>query len=66
MMLGGVPIRVKRPPKMDAKDIGIKITAGERFAFLEDSIPTGIKRAKAPMLFIAVENAAEIPESMAT
>ena len=59
-------MRVTRPPRMDAKDIGIRITAGDRLAFLEDSIPTGIKRAKAPTLFITMENNAETPESTAT
>ena len=59
-------MRVTRPPRIDAKDIGIRITAGDRLAFAEDSIPTGIKRANAPTLFITMENTADTPESMAT
>ena len=66
IILGGVPIRVTSPPKMDAKDIGINTLAGDLFAFAEDSIPTGIKRARAPTLLMTVENTAEIPESTAT
>ena len=65
MILGGVPIKVTSPPKMEANDIGIRIKAGDRLAFSEDSMATGISNASAPTLFITEESTAATPERAA-
>ena len=62
MMLGGVPIRVTRPPRMVAKESGIRVSAAGRFAFFAAWMSTGIKSANAPTLFMTAESAPARPD----
>ena len=61
-MLGGVPISVIIPPRMDAKDSGISVRAGLRFSLSAACRSTGISSASAATLFISAESAAETPD----
>ena len=61
MMLGGVPISVIMPPSIDAKDKGISVSEGLRFAFAAAWMSTGINMARAATLFITADSAAAIP-----
>ena len=58
MMLGGVPMRVMRPPTMVANDKGIKVSAGLRLALAAAWMSTGMRRASAATLFITADKAA--------
>ena len=58
-MLGGVPISVTMPPRMLAKDMGMRVRAAVRFAFLAASMSTGISSASAATLFISVDSEAD-------
>ncbi len=58
-MFGGVPIRVTMPPRIEANEIGIRESAGLRFALRAAWMSSGIRRASAATLFIIVDNAAE-------
>ena len=60
MILGGVPIRVMVPPKIEAKASGIRMNPGVRLALAADFSATGINRASAPTLLIKAESKAEI------
>ncbi len=57
-MLGGVPISVIMPPRIEANEIGIRVSAGLRFAFFAAWISIGIRRARAATLFITAERPA--------
>jgi len=57
-MLGGVPIMVVMPPRMVAKDSGIRVSAGERFARRAACMSTGMSSARAATLFMKAESAA--------
>ena len=61
-ILGGVPIRVTIPPRIVAKDKGIKVSAGLRSACFAASPSTGIKSANAATLFINADKAAPTPD----
>ena len=63
MMLGGVPIRVIRPPRMVPNDSGISNSAGGRSDFLAASMVAGISSASAPMLFMNADSTAPTPDS---
>ena len=56
MMLGGVPMRVMSPPRMVAKDNGIRLRAGLRLAFFAACRSMGMKRASAATLFMMAES----------
>ena len=58
MMLGGVPIRVIRPPRIEAKDSGMRVRPTARLAFFAAWMSTGISNASAPTLFITAESPA--------
>ena len=58
MMLGGVPIRVNRPPRIEAKDSGIRIIAGDRLVSAAAWMATGISSASAPTLFMKPDSTA--------
>ena len=62
MILGGVPISVIMPPRIDAKDSGINVSAGLRFSLLAACRSTGMRSASAATLFINAESAAETPD----
>ncbi len=66
MMLGGVPIMVTRPPRIEPNDSGISTTAGDFFAFCAACIATGMRSASAPTLFMIVDRPAPTPESAPT
>ena len=59
MIFGGVPISVIRPPRIEAKESGIKVSAGERLALRAAWMSTGIKRASAATLFMTADRAAD-------
>ena len=58
IILGGVPIFVFIPPKIDAKDKGIKNLDGFQFIFWQMPRVIGRSIAIAPMLFIKDERIA--------
>jgi hypothetical protein len=62
MILGGVPIRVIMPPRIDAKDNGISVKATLRLAFFAACISIGINRASAATLFMTADSTAETPD----
>ena len=64
-MLGGVPISVIIPPRMDANDSGISDNDGLRSAFLAACMSTGISSASAATLFIRAESAAASDDMIA-
>ena len=57
-MFGGVPIRVIMPPRMVAKDRGIRERPGERSAFLAASISSGMSNASAATLLMIADRLA--------
>ena len=61
MMLGGVPIWVANPPRIEAKDSGIRSVAGDWPSRAAAWIATGIKSANAPILFIKADRTAAAP-----
>ena len=61
IMLGGVPIMVIRPPRIEPKDNGMRITAGDCLALLAALMATGMSRARAPTLFMIADRAAPRP-----
>ena len=63
-ILGGVPISVIMPPRIDAKDSGISVNDGLLPAFLAACISTGMSKASAATLFIIAESAAARPDMM--
>ena len=56
--LGGVPIRVTMPPRIEANDSGISVSAGLRLDFAAACMSTGINSASAATLFITADRAA--------
>ena len=62
MILGGVPIRVIMPPRIEANDSGIKLNATLRFAFFAACISIGINNARAATLFMIADNTAATPD----
>ena len=58
-MFGGVPISVTIPPRIEANEIGIRVSAGLRLALRAAWMSSGISSASAATLFIAVDSAAE-------
>ena len=66
MMLGGVPISVTKPPSNEPNASGIRMTAGDRSALIADLMAAGISNAKAPTLFITVDNTPATLERMPT
>ena len=61
MIFGGVPISVAMPPRMVAKDSGIRLNPGARPALRAVCISTGISSASAATLFIKAESTAPMP-----
>ena len=57
-----MPINVTRPPRIEAKESGIKVAAADRLAFLAACRSTGISNARAPTLFITADKAADTPD----
>ena len=66
MMLGGVPIRVISPPRIEPKESGMRSRAAERLALAADCRATGIIRARAPTLFMKADSTAATPDKAAT
>jgi hypothetical protein len=66
MMLGGVPIRVTSPPRIEPKDRGISRVAAARLALAADCKATGMSRPRVPTLFMKPESAAATAESAPT
>ena len=64
MMLGGVPIMVTRPPRIEPNESGIKRSAGDCLTLRAACMATGIKSANAPTLFITIDIAAPRPDSV--
>ena len=62
---GGVPIKVTIPPRIDAKETGIRLSAGLRLAFFAACISTGINNASAATLFMTALSAAATVDMMA-
>ena len=62
MMLGGVPISVISPPRMEAKDSGIRLRPGWRRACDAAFMSIGIKSASAATLFISADSTAATPD----
>ena len=60
MMLGGVPISVTMPPRMVAKESGIRLSPGARPALCAVWISTGINSASAATLFMKAESSPPI------
>ena len=60
-MLGGVPIKVIMPPRIDAKESGIRVKAGLRLAFKAACISSGMSSASAATLFITADRTAANP-----
>ncbi len=60
-MLGGVPISVIMPPKIEAKDSGMRVSLGLRSALSAACRSIGISKASAATLFMMAESAAETP-----
>ena len=58
MILGGVPISVIIPPRIEANDKGINDKAGLLLAFFAACISTGINNASAATLFIIADKPA--------
>ena len=58
MMLGGVPISVIMPPRIDANDSGIRDSEGLRFALAAAWMSTGISSASAATLFMMADSTA--------
>ena len=63
--LGGVPINVTMPPRIDANESGMRVSAGLRLAFRAACISTGISNASAATLFITALSAAAIVDMTA-
>ncbi len=61
MILGGVPISVAIPPRMVAKDSGIRLSPGARPALRAVWMSTGISSANAATLFMKADRTAPIP-----
>ena len=68
MRLGGVPIRVVVPPRMEPKASGISALPGGRFSRAEICRATGISSASAPTLFMKADRnaATAVSEKMAS
>lgn len=64
MMLGGVPIRVTIPPRIEAKDSGIRVSAGLRLPLAAASRSSGMSSASAATLFMTAESKAARPDMM--
>ena len=64
-MLGGVPISVTMPPRMVAKDSGIRLCPAARLAFSAASTSSGIKRASAATLLMTADSTAPALPMMA-
>ncbi len=62
MMLGGVPISVTNPPRIEAKESGINVSAGLLALLAAACKSTGINRASVATLFITADNTAETPD----
>ena len=52
------------PPRIDANESGIKLSAGLRLAFAAACMSNGISKASAATLFITAESAAAKPAMM--
>ena len=63
-MFGGVPISVIMPPRIEAKDSGIRDSDGLRPAFFAACMSTGISRASAATLFMMAERPAASADMM--
>jgi hypothetical protein len=64
MILGGVPISVIMPPRIEANDRGINESAGLLLAFVAACMSTGISNARAATLFINADNTAASDDMM--
>ncbi len=64
-MLGGVPIMVIMPPRIEAKDSGMSDRDGLRPAFFAACISTGMSSASAATLFMIADSAAARPDMIA-
>ena len=62
IMLGGVPISVIMPPRIDANDSGISVERTLRPAFLAACMSIGISSASAATLFIIADRIADTPD----
>ncbi len=60
MMLGGVPINVVMPPRIEPNETGISSMAGEMPALCAALIATGMSSARAPTLFMKPDSTAAI------
>ncbi len=60
-MFGGVPISVASPPRIVAKDSGMRLSPGGRLAFFAVWMSTGISSASAATLFMKADITAPIP-----
>ena len=65
MMLGGVPIRVAMPPRMVAKERGMRLSPGARPALRAVWMSTGMSRARAATLFMKAERSPPTAPMMA-
>ena len=63
-ILGGVPIIVIMPPRMEANDSGISVSDGLRPAFLAAWRSSGISNASAATLFMTADSVAASPDMM--
>ena len=61
-MLGGVPISVTMPPRIEANESGMSVSAGLRFALAAAWTSTGINSARAATLFMAAESPAAMAD----
>ncbi len=61
MTFGGVPISVTNPPRIVAKESGIRVGPADRFAFLAVWMSTGISSTSVATLFMRAEGAAPMP-----
>ena len=66
MMLGGVPIRVTSPPRMEPKASGISSSEAGRPACFADCRAAGISKASAPTLFMNPDRLPATPDSIPT
>ena len=60
MMFGGVPISVAMPPRIVAKDNGMRVFLGVQLDALALFISIGIRRARAATLFMKADKIAPI------
>ena len=61
-ILGGVPIRVTMPPRIVAKESGIRVRLGLRSPFRAASMSTGINSDSAATLFMTADSRPPTPD----